>query len=280
MTILTSESFICAGAQGSDEGSHDASPENLGWRETAREVLAQIQSKRVDGDGMNVGFLYLSDDLAVHADRILNLFRAISGIEQWVGSVGLGVCMGGRSFAAGPAIVAMVGALPSGAFTSFALPDESPDQTRAVLESLSETYEAPHMIVHGTPSSHRDPAGILQDIETYMGGFVMGGMASSRCDHLHFSDALHENGFSGLMMSQDIAVACCLSQGCAPIGKPHVITRCEENTIMELDGMRAFDVLRADIKREAEARALKQGENQNLDQEQKAEAHIAFFGGR
>jgi small ligand-binding sensory domain FIST len=50
-----------------------------------------------------------------------------------------------------------------------------------------------------------------------------------------------------VLFSDSVAVATRLTQGCTPLGPRHVITACQRNVIMSLDGRPALDVFKEDI---------------------------------
>ena len=56
-----------------------------------------------------------------------------------------------------------------------------------------------------------------------------------------------DGGLAGVMLSSEIPVAVGLSQGCAPIGPVHTVTRSDDNVLIELDGQGALDVLVGDL---------------------------------
>jgi small ligand-binding sensory domain FIST len=67
-----------------------------------------------------------------------------------------------------------------------------------------------------------------------MGGMASGGRGPGQC-RLVLGDRMWDRGAVGVRLSGPIAVQGIVSQGCRPIGKPLVITRGQENIILELD---------------------------------------------
>ena len=77
---------------------------------------------------------------------------------------------------------------------------------------------------------------------------VLGGMASGTngagdC-RLIFGGRVLDEGAIGLFLEGEIGLRSIVSQGCRPIGRPMVVTRAEENVILELSGRTPFDQLR------------------------------------
>ncbi|MDH5536942.1 MAG: histidine kinase, partial [Betaproteobacteria bacterium] len=84
------------------------------WRVAARSCLDQIGP----APG-NLGFLYVTDVLADHLPDILACFKRETAVDDWVGTVGIGVCATGREYLDEPAMVAMVGEFEPGSFRVF-----------------------------------------------------------------------------------------------------------------------------------------------------------------
>ena len=83
--------------------------------------------------------------------------------------------------------------------------------------------------------------------ERFAGVPVMGGMASGAMgtgQSLFFTaEGVRESGSIGVVLEGDVELRPVVSQGCRPIGKPWVITACEENRIQRLGGRAALEVL-------------------------------------
>ncbi|MEM7229774.1 MAG: FIST N-terminal domain-containing protein [Planctomycetota bacterium] len=77
---------------------------------------------------------------------------------------------------------------------------------------------------------------------------IMGGLASGASQPGHnmliMDDHVQTAGIVGVTLSGDVEISCVVSQGCRPIGEPHVITRGDGNTVFELSGRPATEVLR------------------------------------
>ncbi len=261
MGLFTSHNFASASAAGTD------------WRDTARQVLELLGEARTEADRFNIGFLYMTDTLVQDAQSILTLFRSVTGIDHWIGAVGLGICGTGTEYVDEPAISAMIGHIPAQDFCIFPAIDLNDEPARTVLEPWLETTEPLMVLVHGDPFCDSDPAMILRRLEQMTGGFIAGGLSSSRTAHLQFADEIMQGGVSGIAFSQDIKTATMLSQGCVPLGPAHTITRCEDHVVMELDGQRAFDVFAADLRAAAGETASDHGDLSELAQ---GEVHVAF----
>lgn len=199
--------------------------------------------------GANFGFLYVTDHFAEHADDILGLIRARTGIDHWVGSVGMGVIAVGAEYMDEPGMALMAGAFPDQSFRVFSGKSRPP----ALGErTASGAVAAEFAVVHGDPNTADMPS-LIEDMSAKLAsGFLTGGLTSSRGASIQIADAALEGGLSGVVFSSDVAVRTTLTQGCAPIcadGAPirHRITACEGNVLAALDGRPALDVFLEDI---------------------------------
>ncbi|MBW1881259.1 MAG: FIST C-terminal domain-containing protein [Deltaproteobacteria bacterium] len=68
-----------------------------------------------------------------------------------------------------------------------------------------------------------------------IGGIASGGH-SAGANALFLGDRLHRAGAVGVALSGNITLDTVVAQGCRPVGSPMIVTRCEGNLILELDG--------------------------------------------
>lgn len=237
MPIYTSSHFASVIAEGTD------------WRDTSKKVLEQIESVKTADDSFNIGFLYISDVLAPDAGSILNLFRSVTKIDHWVGTIGIGVCGTNEEYIDAPAISAMVGRIPADQFAVFpAYHSESDMQDFAPLQDFLKRQDPMLVLTHGDSTIQENPDHVIRGLEEMTGGFLIGGLSSSRAQHHQFANDMVEGGFSGMVFSQEVPVMSTLSQGCRPIGASHIVTKAADNVIIELDDRPASEVFEEDIR--------------------------------
>ena len=63
------------------------------WQSVAHNCLKTIGT---EPSNANFGFLYITDSLAPYLQTLLDEFRQETGIKDWVGTVGAGICCSGR----------------------------------------------------------------------------------------------------------------------------------------------------------------------------------------
>lgn len=210
------------------------------WREAATSCVAQL------GRGpASLGFLYVTDVLADHVGDIVALFKSQTGVPHWVGAVGIGICATAREYLDEPAIAAMVGDFEPDSFRIFSGVASAADVDKVALKCGGA---APNFaIVHADPFNRRLADLVNRLAGKVESGFLVGGLTSSRRQNLQIADGVVEGGLSGVSFSDGVTIATRLSQGCVPIGSKHVVTTCQQNVIISLDGRPALDVFREDI---------------------------------
>lgn len=197
--------------------------------------------------GSSLGFLYVTDAIAQDMPLVLEYFRENTGVEHWVGTVGIGICACGIEYYNQPAIAAMLGEFPENAFRVF-------DSVSSDLEEFEKRHgqwvaqSDPYLgLVHADPRNQSTERLIKAMAEETTTGFLVGGLASSRRQMYSYADALTEGGLSGVLFSAAIPVVTRLSQGCSPIGPQREITEAQRNILIRVDDRPALEVFKEDI---------------------------------
>lgn len=209
------------------------------WHDAAASCLEQLGT----GAG-NLGFLYVTDHFAAALPAIHQYFAGRTGVEHWVGTVGIGICASGREYMDEPGIAVMIGDFPAGSFRVFAAPGGAEVQG---AELQCGDVPASLAIVHGTPLGSDIAQQIRLLAKSTESGFLVGGLASSRGDNVLLADGIHCGGLAGVAFSDAVAVATRLTQGCRPIGSVHEITGAQNNIVLTLDERPALEALRDDV---------------------------------
>lgn len=211
------------------------------WNEAVQACLSQIGKVP---PAANLGFIYVTDLLAEHMAGILAEVRQATGVAHWVGSVGMGVCGTDHEYLDCPAMAIMLGEFPEDAFRVITTMRKADDMPAAITVGEGAAYFG---IVHGDPENQHVPELIQQFAAKMESGFVVGGITSSRNQHLQVADGITHGGLSGVVFSSAVGVTTRLTQGVSPLGKMHEITECDRNVISSIDGRPALDVLRDEI---------------------------------
>ncbi len=210
-----------------------------------RTVVAQCRT-RFSGapGGANLGFLYVTDALVPELDPLLEALRAVTGVQHWVGSSGIGICADDREIYDAPAAAIMLGAFAPDSWMALA-----PGDFTAVL-GRAGAWQARFPGGLGLVHAHGSAAvqdGHLQRLNERLGDtFFVGGLSSGDAAS-HISDTAAQSGLSGALFAPEVAVAVDHTQGCTPIGPRHRISSAERNIAITLDERPALDVLREDV---------------------------------
>jgi small ligand-binding sensory domain FIST len=201
-------------------------------------------AERIGRPQGGLGFVYFTEALAPHAERIVSELRRRTGIEDWVGTVGTGVLATGVEYQDEPALVAMVAAIGPQDYRVFS--------GRSRLPAPGDAAPAHFAVVHADPQAP-DVAGLVADMASKLdSGYLVGGLSSARGATLQVANDVVAGGLSGVVLASGVQVSTRLTQGCAALPAPgsasgvgrYRVTACEENVIFELDGRPALDVFR------------------------------------
>ena len=224
-----SEQFVVASARGSDIDALAAS------------LVAVIDPSTK----ASLGFLYVTEALAPSLDPILLRLRHHLDVQDWIGTVGLGICCTGSEIYDEPAAVMMLTQLQG--YQSFALPDNEPAIGDALARITSQAGPPGLGIIHGNPAN----AGFGQAFQalcTTLGDtFFVGGLGSTSSMAPLVLNRATDAPISGVLFEDSSGMVVSHSQGCTPMENSHVITRCQQNLVIELDHRPALEVLKEDI---------------------------------
>ena len=196
--------------------------------------------------GENIGFVYVTDALEKNVTAILGSLKEHTGISQWVGTVGFGICVSGIELFDIPAIAIMLGRLPQDSFRVLPSIRRSHNDLPEEIIAWSKSHNPTLGIIHADPRA----SGIeetLNIIQENTGCFLVGGITSSRGAHEQISNDIMDGGVSGILFGSEVVAHTGLTQGCSPIGDIHFVTAAEENVIYSLDNRPAFEVFKSDI---------------------------------
>lgn len=216
------------------------------WRMSASLCLAQIEhASRVGaGAGATLGLLYLTDHHAGDAAGILAFLRERTGVTHWTGAIGVGIAAGSAEYIDEPAMALMLADFPPDDFQVFSGATPPPERLARTPDGRRAAWTA---LVHADAATP-DLSGLIQDMRGKLAGAtVFGGVSSSRQPQTTIADGVLSGGLSGVVLSENIAVASRVSQSCQPIGPVHRITESAGHRLNRLDGAPALDVLLRDM---------------------------------
>jgi small ligand-binding sensory domain FIST len=228
IVAAASEGFAAALATGED------------WGQTVQRCLEAL------GDppqGANLGFVYGTDALAEDMTAITSALREGTGVDDWVGTVGLGVAGGAVEVYGQPALAVLVAALPD---DGYRILQATPEPLAARHGAWLERHKPGFGIVHGDPRNQAI-AELVAGLSNETSSYLVGGLTASHSSFPQVAGRVGEGGLSGVLFDSELQVVTGLTQGCTPIGPVRTITEAEENVIVTLDGRPAFEVFQEDI---------------------------------
>ncbi|WP_421779723.1 FIST signal transduction protein [Kiloniella litopenaei] len=228
------------------------------WAKACAEILNGMGDLPAQA---NLGFIYATDVFADDLSSILTFLKTKTGLENWTGTVGIGIGANaanqlGRFSAVElydePGLCVMIGSFPSGTFQVFESGQAEMDEgiklvvTGEGVESWLEQNSAYLGLIHGDPRHYDLPlqiSSLSAGLETYL----VGGLASSRGELPQIANHVTDCPLSGVFFNDSIPAITGLTQGCTPISPKRMITSADEQKIYTIDGRPALDVLKEDI---------------------------------
>lgn len=217
-----------------------------------REVGEASRDVTWDHGGPDVALVFASG----HPDIVEDVgerLRAYTGVRHVLGCTAGGVVGGGREIEHRPAVALMLGSLPAVEVLPFHLLDEempgADDPPAAWYEALGVTPDpSPNFVLLPDPFSCRAEALCTGLDYAYPGATKIGGIASGVYEpgatRLWVGDGVRREGVAGFALRGEIEMDTVVAQGCRPAGPIYHVTKCQGSYLMELDGRRAYDVIR------------------------------------
>jgi small ligand-binding sensory domain FIST len=214
------------------------------WRDAAGGIVARLG--RLDRSH-RLGFVFVTEAYARDLDEIEVFLRQATGVSNWVGAAGLGVCGHRTEYFDEPAMSVLVLPVDDDAFRLFR--DVNAGVGDVVAENLAwlQAADPPLVVTHADPGNAQIQS-LVEDLSDQANAYLVGGITSGDGDAVQLAGKPTSGGLSGVFLSPHaVPVAVGLTQGCSPIGPAHKVTRAEGNVLIELDEQPALEVFRDDI---------------------------------
>ena len=227
------------------------------WEMAADMVLAQLRAHMHNpayADAPSLGLIYITDHLARHVQDILDhVALALPQVEHWSGTVGVGISSNNVEYFDEPALAVMLCDIPSSQFRVFS--GQAP-----LGQALASGFVAQTALVHADAHTP-ELSELIEDLaRSTAGGFVFGGLASSRTEALQFArggertppatgrgHGVYSGGLSGVAFAPKVHMLTRVTQGCKPLGEVREITEANDHVIYKLDGAPALYALMHDL---------------------------------
>ncbi len=217
--------------------------------DAATEAAREARGGALGGAEVDLAFVFLSPAHLEEAEAAAEAVRAELAPRHLLGCVAEGVVARDRELEEGPAVAVWAGVLPGAEIEGF--------HTSAVqTEEGIAVAGFPELDDPGLVALLVDPftfpvgpflTGLNEAHERVplVGGIAAGGRRPG-AQALVLEDEVHAEGAVGALVT-GLPVLTVVSQGCRPIGREAVITRCEGNVVHELAGGPALERLRGEI---------------------------------
>jgi small ligand-binding sensory domain FIST len=207
--------------------------------EAAAEVLRELR-----GDAPDLVIAFASPHHRPGYARIPDLIAAELPHALLVGCSGGGIIGAGHEVEEEAALSLTAASLPGVSLQPFHVEQEdlppagAPDS--AWREAIPVRAARPEFLVLADPMTIDAPALVVGldagwPRATKFGGLASGGRAAGD-NRLFLGEHALRGGAAGVALSGNVAVETIVAQGCRPIGKPLIVTRCKDNVILEVDG--------------------------------------------
>ncbi len=193
----------------------------------------------------NFGFIYVTDAMAENFSELIQQCKQTTGIQHWIGTIGLGIIAPNTELYDAPAVSIMLANFDENEFAMI----PSINKSENIISHLNwpRTFASNFGIIHGDPFNEETQNMIEVLQKELENGFVVGGITSAKNKHYQVSNEVVHGGISGALFSENIGVITNLSQGCRPVGKKHKVTKAKENAVFTLDNKPALEMLMHDM---------------------------------
>jgi small ligand-binding sensory domain FIST len=217
--------------------------------EAATEAARAAHGGRSGRAAVDLAFLFLSSVHLDEAEAAADVVREELAPRHLLGCVAEGVVARVRELEEGPAVAVWAGALPGAEIECFHVGSVQTDEGIAVA-GFPELGEPALVALLVDPFTFPTGPFLASLNERYeriplVGGVAVGGQRPG-AQALILDEAVHAEGAVGAVVS-GLPVLTVVSQGCRPIGREAVITRCDGNVVSELAGIPALERLRREI---------------------------------
>ncbi len=217
--------------------------------EAAEEAAREARGGALGRAEVDLAFIFLSPAHLDEAEAAAEAVREELAPRHLLGCVAEGVVAGVRELEHGPAVAVWAAALPGAEIECFHAAAVQTEEGITVtgfpelddpglVTLLADPFSFPAGAFLARLNEQREPIPLV-------GGIAVGGRRPGE-QALILDEAVHTEGAVGAVVS-GVQVRTVVSQGCRPIGREAVITRCQDNLVYELAGRPALERLRGEI---------------------------------
>jgi small ligand-binding sensory domain FIST len=222
-------------------------PDLLGARTAATDALL----RGLDGRRPDLLLAFVTHHYGSGIDGLGPALAQETGARVVLGCTTEAAIGSGREAEGEPGLVLFAGYMPGTELRPFRLDVDRDDEGEWILsgEPVVIDPQRAGLLLFGDPHAFPAEAALQRFNEDFPRTPISGGMASGGHgpgqDHLFDARGPGDHAALGVVIEGDVALRTLVSQGCRPVGRPFVITRVEDNMILELGGKPAMEALLA-----------------------------------
>jgi small ligand-binding sensory domain FIST len=216
------------------------------------EITAVAQKLRTElGGNAALGFVFATPEWRGQLEDTLELIRLHARVPRLVGCSGSGIIGTKTELERRPGLSVLLLSIPENSFQIFTISDSDleggsdPEFWREFTGLQPNDVNG--WIVLANPAFREIEKWLESWNSSFPGKPIVGGLASAgESDDFLFRDGdLISAPIIAVSLSSPIAIQVLMSQGCRPIGDPSPITKAEDNFILEIGNVPAYQTLEA-----------------------------------
>jgi small ligand-binding sensory domain FIST len=213
-------------------------------------VIEVAESLRTElGTNASLGFLFVTQEWRPHLEEVLELVRLHGHVSHVAGCSGSGIIGRRKEIEQQPAMSVLLLSLPAESFSVFEITENDadastgPESWRAFTGLTAKDLTS--WIVLANPYFTGAEDWLAEWSLAYPGIPTIGGLASARNSETFL---LHDGTISqaaalAIAIKDGLVIHPLVSQGCRPIGDAFPITKVEDNLILEIGNLPAYQAL-------------------------------------
>ena len=203
------------------------------------------------GTNASLGFLFVTQEWRPHVEDTLELIRLHGHVPQLVGCSGWGIIGSRREIEHQPGFSLILFSLPSESFAVVQISEAQAEESTGAEYWYGATGlsagEVRSWLVLANPYFGGVESWLNEWSRAYPQIPTLGGLASATNSEIFL---LRDGGVStapllAIALKKGLVIRPLVSQGCRPIGDPSPITKAEENLILEIGNLPAYQALEA-----------------------------------
>ncbi len=212
------------------------------------QVLEELRSA-LSGARVDLACVFVSHHYGAALEALGPRLAKALGAGTLIGTSGETIIGGAREIEEGPALSIWAGRLPGTAVRPFSARLEMDTEGNGQFNGAPDVRDSSRasVLMFADPYSFAADEYLASLDQRFPGVQIVGGMSSGGLgpgqNLLITEHGLVASGAVGVVLEGDVEVRSVVSQGCRPVGKPWVVTGCEQNVLRTLASRPATEVL-------------------------------------